>query len=155
MANQEKDVKRLRRADLLELLVEMSKENDALKEELAAARAELDERALKMEHVGTMAEASLALGDVFAAADAACVQYLEGVRLAYGEKDAEAQTDALAEAERIVAAAKEEARILVALAEENAEKAERKAHKRARKIIAAAKIEAGEIRDEARRRVRK
>lgn len=147
MANQDKDAKRLRRADLLELLVEMGKENDALKAELAATHAELEERALKQEKAGTMAEAALALSEVFAAADAACVKFLEGVRYAYGAKESEAQKDA----ERIVAAAKEEARLVAALAEEHAERLERKARKKARKIVLAAKIEAESIRKEARK----
>ena len=39
---EERDVRKLSRSDLLEMLVEISKENDRLKEELAEANRELE-----------------------------------------------------------------------------------------------------------------
>lgn len=83
MEKQPKDLRKLNRVELLELLVELSRENDRLKEELDAAKQELADRTLKLESAGTMAEAALALNGVFAAVDAACVQYLESVEAKY------------------------------------------------------------------------
>ena len=75
-----RDVRKLRRADLLELLAQMARENERLKAELDQAKKELENRTVKMERAGTLAEAALALSGVFEAADAACAQYLENVR---------------------------------------------------------------------------
>ena len=77
----EKELKRLRRADLLELLLEQSRENARLRRELEEARAELEDRTIRIENSGTMAEAAVALSGVFEAAQSACDLYLENIRL--------------------------------------------------------------------------
>ncbi len=75
----EKQLKSLRRADLLEMLLTLVKENDELREQLAVAKAELEDRAIKLEPVGSLAEAALTLNGVFESAQAACEQYLHNV----------------------------------------------------------------------------
>lgn len=80
MSDQNRDIKKLRRADLLELLVDMSKENDRLKAELELAHQELATRSIKMEKAGSLAEAALMLNGIFEAADAACAQYVESMQ---------------------------------------------------------------------------
>lgn len=77
----EKELKRLHRADLLELLLEQSRENARLRRELEEARAELEDRAIRIENSGTMAEAAVALSGVFEAAQSACDLYMENIRL--------------------------------------------------------------------------
>ena len=89
-----KDLRKLSRADLLELLVDMSRENDRLKEELESVQQRLGSRELKMKEAGTMAEAALALNGVFEAADAACSEYLENIKarfVADGAQDKQTQ----------------------------------------------------------------
>jgi hypothetical protein len=76
-----KELARLSRRELLELLVTQSKQIDRLQQELEEARDQLACRAIEIENCGTMAEASLRLNSVFAAADAAAAQYLENVKL--------------------------------------------------------------------------
>ena len=105
------ELKRLSRRDLLELLIAQGRERDALQEELEAqrqayeaqleetraslqaqldeARAALEARRLEMENAGSLAEAALALNDVFAAADNAAQQYLESIRRRSEALDAE------------------------------------------------------------------
>lgn len=86
MSDQRK-YRRLRRAELLELLIEESKKNDALTQEVADLKAALASRDLTLSTVGSIAEASLVLSGVFEAAQRAADEYLEQVRrLREGER---------------------------------------------------------------------
>ena len=75
----ERDLRKLSRADLLELLIEQVKENERLTVRLAEKEAQLQERRITLEKAGSIAEAALALNGVFAAAQAAADQYLESL----------------------------------------------------------------------------
>ena len=75
-----KELKRLRRSDLLEMLLSVSKENDRLRMELAAATRELADKRICIENSGSIAEAALKLNGVFEAAQAACEQYLHSIQ---------------------------------------------------------------------------
>lgn len=77
----EKELRRLRRSDLLEILLELSKENEELKEQLKQAQNELDDRRILIEESGSLAEAALRLNKIFEDAQSACEQYEENVRL--------------------------------------------------------------------------
>ena len=76
----DKELQKLSRIDLLELLLEKSKENEKLQEELEQVKAKLAEREIKIEKAGSIAEAALALNGVFEADQAAADQYLENLR---------------------------------------------------------------------------
>ena len=54
----EKDIKKLGRTDLLELLIAQSEENERLKNRLAQVEKELSERKFIFEECGSIAEAS-------------------------------------------------------------------------------------------------
>lgn len=73
----EKDLKRLSRADLLEMLIDQSEELQKLRERLEQAEAELQKREIAIQNAGSIAEASLMLNGVFEAAQAACREYVE------------------------------------------------------------------------------
>lgn len=77
----DKELRRLKRVDLLELLIAQTRENDRLKKELTEAKAELEERGVILSQAGSIAEASLQLNDVFGAAQAAADQYVASVRI--------------------------------------------------------------------------
>lgn len=81
----EKELHRLSRRELLEMLIARTMENERLKEELQQARKELSGRQLIQERAGSMAEAALRLNGVFEAADRAAWQYLENTRRMAGE----------------------------------------------------------------------
>lgn len=66
------------RADLLQA---QAREIAELREQLAAAQAQLREKQIVCERAGTMAEAAMTLNGVFKAADEAAAQYLENIRL--------------------------------------------------------------------------
>lgn len=80
----DKELKRLSRAELLEMLINQVKENEILRTKLAGAEARLDSRMLEIQDVGTMAEAAMRLNAVFASADAAAKQYLDIIKYRAG-----------------------------------------------------------------------
>lgn len=75
------DLKKLRRQDLLELLIAQEKEIQQLNEELETLRKQVQERQIRLDKAGSIAEAALALNSVFEAAEAAAAQYLDSVRV--------------------------------------------------------------------------
>jgi len=83
----DKELRKLSRIDLLELLLEKSRENEKLKEELEQVKAQLADRKINIEKAGSIAEAALALNGVFQAAQAAADQYLENLRRISGETE--------------------------------------------------------------------
>lgn len=100
----EKDIKKLSRTELLELLIDQTKENESLILKIEEQQAQMDElrerlnhRTIMIENAGSIAEASLSLNGVFEAAQAAAEEYLENVRrqcahqMEYSER-AEAET---------------------------------------------------------------
>lgn len=76
----DKELKKLSRADLLELLLEESRENERLREKLRIASEKLKDRTIQIREAGSIAEAALRLNGVFEAAEAAAQQYVENVR---------------------------------------------------------------------------
>lgn len=76
----DKALRKMRRGELLELLLIQMSENERLQAELDAAHAALKNRTIVAEQAGSIAEAALQLNGVFAAADAAAAQYLDNIR---------------------------------------------------------------------------
>lgn len=60
-----KDSKRLSRAELLEMLIEQSKEVELLKKKVDELQKQLDDRTIQLQQTGSIAEAALALNDIF------------------------------------------------------------------------------------------
>ena len=75
-----KKIKKLKRIDLLEILLAQSKRIDELEEELAEKKHQLASKRIKIREIGTLAEASLQLNQIFEDADAAARQYLHNIR---------------------------------------------------------------------------
>lgn len=73
-------LRKLKRADLLEMLVEQGKEVEALRVQVSELQRRLDERNIQLAQAGNIAEAALKLNGVFEAAQAAAQQYLESVQ---------------------------------------------------------------------------
>lgn len=82
----DKELKKLSRAELLELLLESNRENERLRKQLEKAKGLLASRVIEIENAGSIAEAALALNGVFQAAQLAADQYLENVRRLAGEQ---------------------------------------------------------------------
>ncbi len=83
----EKELRKLGRAELLELLLEQTREFEALEQRLNAAEAALQSRQLQLETCGSIAEASLKLNGVFDAAQKAAEQYQQNVERLCQEKN--------------------------------------------------------------------
>lgn len=76
----EKELKKLNRKQLLELLLMQTDRADKLEEKLARLEQRLRDRAIVESEAGSIAEAALRLNGVFEAADAAAAQYLENIK---------------------------------------------------------------------------
>lgn len=76
----DKELRKLSRSTLLEMLVEQSRENDVLRSQIEQLQQQLSERQLKINRAGSIAEASLQINQVFETAQKAAEQYLENIR---------------------------------------------------------------------------
>lgn len=104
----DKELRRLKRRDLLELLLEKTEENEKLTAELAEAKKQLDQRQLAVANAGSLAEAAVSINGMLLAADETARQYLENLRDT--EERCRIMTDnANLEAERILEVAKKKA----------------------------------------------
>ena len=81
------DPKKLSRADLLAMLLEQRRENELLRSRLAQAQQELEQRRITADHAGSIAEAALQVSGIFQAAEAACAQYTENLRILSAKQD--------------------------------------------------------------------
>ena len=77
----DKELKRLNRSELLQLLISQIEENEKLRGQIRQLEERLDERRIRIRDAGSIAEAALQLNHVFEAAQAAAQQYLDNVRL--------------------------------------------------------------------------
>lgn len=127
----DKELRRLSRAELLDILYEQQKRYEESLAENQALRQQLEERTLRIAAAGSIAEAAVQVNGVFEAAQAAADQYLASVKAAAAEmaqKTDEAQRqreailqDAKQQAEKIVQDAQAQADRLLAEAGEQAE----------------------------------
>ena len=76
----DKELKRIGRAELLELLLAQSEENEVLQIRIEELEQELRNRDIIIANAGTIADAAFQLNGVFDAAGAAAVQYLENIK---------------------------------------------------------------------------
>lgn len=90
----DKELKRLKRVDLLELLIAQSRENERLQAELEQTRSKLEAKELILEQAGSIAEAALRLNKVFEAAQAAADQYVLSMKARAGEAPEETREEA-------------------------------------------------------------
>ena len=87
----EKDLRRLNRYQLLELLIEQTQRADKLQARVDELEKQLQDRELKMDSMGSIAEASLQIGGVFQAVQAAAELYLSAAKRNGEEIEAAAQ----------------------------------------------------------------
>lgn len=83
----DKEFKHLGRSELIEIIYELKKEEERLKSELEKANAQLNERNIKIETAGSIAEAALGLNMIFENAQKAADDYLNQIKLANAEVD--------------------------------------------------------------------
>ena len=101
----EKDLRKLKRGDLLEILVEQGKRIEALQKELEAARENLKNREINISETGSVAEAALKMSGVFDDAQDAAKMYLENIRQRAAEQErisAELEEESRKKAEQLL-----------------------------------------------------
>lgn len=113
----DKELRNLSRKDLLQLLLEQSREMEALQKRLDETEAALRDKTIRLDQAGSIAEAALSLSGIFEAAQAACAQYTDNIShlsqrqeaiCARMEAESRAKADALLEQARQEAAALEQ-----------------------------------------------
>jgi len=88
----DKELKKLKKTDLLRIMVAQSKEIDRLTQELEETKAALESREITIGKSGSIAEASLALYEVIERAQKAADLYLENARRLSGQADVSFET---------------------------------------------------------------
>lgn len=94
----EKELRKLRRTELLELLVEQGRVVERLQKEVTDLRREAEERRINIGKAGSIAEASLSLTKIFEDAEEASKMYLENIERLSHDQD------------RVIAAREEESK---------------------------------------------
>lgn len=146
----DEELRKLKRADLLELLVAQGKENEALQEKLRQAEAALWDRQIQLDEAGNIAEAALRLSGVFEAAQQASDQYLESIRKKHEETESrctQLEETSRARAEQLEQESKAQAERLVAEAEEKARALTAETEAKCRAMVAQAEAETREFWD--------
>ncbi len=80
------DLLKLKKKELLEILLRQGEEIDRLREENESLKAQLEDRNFKFDRIGSIAEASLAVTKIFEEAEKAAVLYLENIRSKVNEQ---------------------------------------------------------------------
>lgn len=122
----DKELRRLSRLELLDMLISQTQENEKLQKQLADANEKLRNREIVKEKAGSIAEAALHLNEVFAAADKAAEQYLENIKNISENQEAAC--------EKVIAEAQKRAEEIIKQAEETAKAREEQADKYCAKL---------------------
>ncbi len=75
----DKQLKKLSRSQLLEILVEQGKKIEELEHQLEETQKQLTDKTIKIENAGSIAQAALVLNDIFEKVQQAADLYLENV----------------------------------------------------------------------------
>lgn len=106
----DKEFKRLKRADLIEIIYRLQENEEKYRAAIATMGKKLEEKQTKIETAGSIAEAAMALSNVFEAAQDAADRYLADIARMRREAEQELE-NARKEAARITAAARENAAV--------------------------------------------
>ena len=76
----EKELLKLKRPEMLEIMLAQSREIERLRQELAETKRKLEDRRIKVRKAGSLAEASLQLTNIFEEAQKAADLYVDNVK---------------------------------------------------------------------------
>ena len=108
----DKEFKRLNRSQLIEIIYQFQIKVEELTESNRNLQAALDDKRLRIDQAGNIAQAALEMNNVMQAAQNAAQQYLDEIRALRGETEEACRSlreTAAAEAEAILAQARAEA----------------------------------------------
>ncbi|MBQ8911348.1 MAG: DNA repair protein [Clostridia bacterium] len=75
----DKELRKLSRSELVDIIYQLKKNEQKLLEENAELKRRLEDREIKVAKVGSLAEAALALSDIFHAAEESVALYVEEI----------------------------------------------------------------------------
>ena len=82
----EKELLKLKRSEMLEIMLAQSREIDRLRKELEEAKAQVEDKEIRLRESGSIAEASLRLTNIFEEAQKAANIYLQNAMRMVDEK---------------------------------------------------------------------
>ena len=86
----ENDLAKLKKKDLLEIMLKQGEEIDALRAQVADLQEQLENRQFELSRIGSIAEASLVVTNVFEEAQKAALVYLQNVKRLAQQKGVDA-----------------------------------------------------------------
>ena len=89
----DKEVRRLRKKTLIEMLLNLTQENETLVEEIGGLRKQLKDKEIHLENAGTIAEAAFEMNGVLRAAQNAAQQYLDNLKALSERKERSFQAE--------------------------------------------------------------
>ena len=98
----QKEVKRLSRRELVDIIYQLKKNEQAMQEEVDALKQQLEDKRLRIAEAGTIANAAVDIAQVFAAAQNAADLYLQEIEAM--KQDTQRQCEQLLEDARMQAA---------------------------------------------------
>lgn len=96
----DKEFRRLKRADLIEIIYRLQENEEKYRTAITRMGKQLGEKQSKLENAGSIAEAAMALSNVFEAAQDAANRYLEEIQQMHAQAEVELK-QAKQEAQRI------------------------------------------------------
>ena len=122
----DKELKKLNRGELLEILLTQAEQIDKQKKYIHLLEERVSEREIAIEKAGSIAEAAVSLNNVFETAQSAADHYLENIRNLQ-EKAEKEYGEVQKKADEIIDAAKLKASLIEQKAQQKAEQIERDA----------------------------
>ncbi len=101
-----KELKKLNRRELLDVIYQLKKNEEQMQEQLAALEAALQDRRIHLSVAGSLAEAATDITGIFSAAQSTADLYLREI--------ASMKEDAQRECEKMIEEAKEKAELIIA-----------------------------------------
>lgn len=114
----DKEFKRLRRAQLIEIIYQLQLKEEELISENEKLSKELEDKRIRVNKAGNIAEASLEIHNVMQAAQDAADHYLDEMYARINEKKMGILQEAEKKADEIIAEARQEAAKIIARAKE-------------------------------------
>lgn len=143
----DKELKRLNRKELVEIIYQLQIEQQQAQQKIASLEQELADRSIRLENAGSIADAALGINHIFESAQTAADEYYQSVQAASAEmEDRIAETDKICEeklwnadkkAVQILEDAEDEARNIVNRAEKESREKWNEFRKRVDDLLAA------------------
>jgi cell division septum initiation protein DivIVA len=114
----DKEFKRLNRSQLIEIIYQLQLRQEKMTAENERLSKELEDKRIRVDKVGNIADAALEINNVMQAAQSAAAQYLDEVRLRADEEGRQILQEARDEAAVIILQAQVEAAKIIAQAKQ-------------------------------------